>query len=605
MDAQDIQQRNFQSIPNNPGVYKFYNSDSKLIYVGKAKNLRKRVTSYFTASKTISRKTKTLVREIVSIKFAIVNSEFDALLLENNLIKENQPKYNILLKDDKSFPFICISNERFPKIYSTRRYNKKKGEYFGPYTNVKAMNSVLDLIRKLYKIRTCNLALTERNIQHKKFKICLEYHIGNCLGPCEGLQTEEHYLEEIEQCRHILKGNINIVISYFKRKMKQAAETLEFEMASTFKSKLDLLEKFQSKSVIVNKNLKNTDIFTILSENNKAIVNYMRIDNGYINISDTFTVNKKLEENDEDILPLIIINTKEKFGSENKLILCNKELNNWNDSINIVNPQRGDKKALLDLSIKNVLIFKKELLKQKNQQEAGWQRVLKQLQQDLKLKTLPAHIECFDNSNLQGSNPVASMVCFKKGKPSKKDYRHFKIKTVTGPDDFGSMKEIVTRRYSRLIKEEVQLPDLVIVDGGKGQLSSAVEALKALNIYHILPIIGIAKKLEEIYYPEDSIPLHLSKKSESLKLIQQLRDEAHRFAITFHRNLRSKNSFQSILDNIDGIGPQTKARLTQAYRTINNMKAAERKELEQLIGKSKTTILLKGIKKVPATSQDS
>lgn len=605
MDAKDIQNRNFKSIPANPGVYKFYNADSKLIYVGKAKNLRKRVSSYFTASKTISRKTKTLVREIESIKFAIVNSEFDALLLENNLIKENQPKYNILLKDDKSFPFICVSNERFPKIYSTRRYNKKKGEYFGPYTNVKAMNSVLDLIRKLYKIRTCNLALTERNILNKKFKICLEYHIGNCLGPCEGLQTEAHYLEEIEQCRHILKGNINIVISYFKGKMKLAAENLEFELASTFKSKLELLEKFQSKSVIVNKNLKNTDIFSILSEKNKAIVNYMRIDNGYINISDTFTVNKKLEEKDEDILPLIIVNTKEKFGSDNKLIISNKQLNSWDESINIVHPQRGDKKALLDLSIKNVLIFKKELIKQKNEQEAGWQRVLTQLQQDLKLKTLPLHIECFDNSNLQGSNPVASMVCFKKGKPSKKDYRHFKIKTVTGPDDFGSMKEIVTRRYSRLIREESSLPDLVIVDGGKGQLSAAVEALKALNIYNTLPIIGIAKKLEEIYYPEDSIPLHLSKKSESLKLIQQLRDEAHRFAITFHRNLRSKNSFQSVLDNIDGIGPQTKVKLTESYKTIKNIKAAKRTELEQLIGKSKTAILLKGIKKVPTISQDS
>lgn len=604
MDAKDIQNRNFKSIPTNPGVYKFYNDDSKLIYVGKAKNLRKRVTSYFTTSKTVSRKTKTLVREIESIKFAVVNSEFDALLLENNLIKENQPKYNILLKDDKSFPFICVSNERFPKIYSTRRYNKKKGEYFGPYTNVKAMNSVLDLIRKLYKIRTCNLALTERNILNKKLKICLEYHIGNCLGPCEGLQTEAHYLEEIEQCRHILKGNINIVISYFKSKMKLAAENLEFELASTFKSKLDLLEKFQSKSVIVNKNLKNTDIFSILSEKNKAIVNYMRIDNGYINISDTFIVNKKLEEKDEDILPLIIINTKEKFGSTNKLIISNKQLHSWDESINIVHPQRGDKKALLDLSIKNVLIFKKELLKQKNEQESGWQRVLKQLQQDLKLKTLPIHIECFDNSNLQGSNPVASMVCFKKGKPSKKDYRHFKIKTVTGPDDFGSMKEIVTRRYSRLIREASPLPDLVIVDGGKGQLSSAVEALKELNIYTTLPIIGIAKKLEEIYYPEDSIPLHLSKKSESLKLIQQLRDEAHRFAITFHRNLRSKNSFQSILDTIEGIGPQTKAKLTQAYKTINNIKSAKRNELEKLIGKSKTTILLKGIKKVPAISQD-
>jgi len=599
MDLEEIQAHNFKSIPADPGVYKFYNKESLLIYVGKAKNLRKRVSSYFSLSKTSSRKTQTLVKEIANIKFSIVDSEFDALLLENNLIKENQPKYNILLKDDKSFPFICISNERFPKVFSTRRYNIKKGEFFGPYTNVKAMNSVLDLIRKLYKIRTCSLSLTPSNIENQKFKICLEYHIGNCLGPCEGLQTEASYLEEIEQCRHILKGNISIVLSYFKNKMKEAAELLNFESANTYKAKLDLLEKFQSKSVIVNKKLKNTDIFAVLSENNKAIVNYMRIDNGYINISDTFTFNKKLEESDEEILPLIIINTQQKYKSKNKLIICNKQLENWDEDVRIINPIRGDKKTLLDLSVKNVLIYKKELLRQKTEKEPGWQRILKQLQQDLKLKTLPAHIECFDNSNIQGTNPVASMVCFKKAKPSKKDYRHFKIKTVIGPDDFGSMKEIVNRRYSRLLNEKIPLPNLIIVDGGKGQLSAAVEALKELNIYNAVPIIGIAKRLEEIYYPEDTIPLHLSKKSESLKLIQQLRDEAHRFAITFHRDLRSKNAHQSVLDQISGLGPKTKQKLLTKYRTLNKIKDAPTLELENLIGKSKTHALLEGIKKVP------
>ncbi|MFY0653331.1 MAG: excinuclease ABC subunit C [Cyclobacteriaceae bacterium] len=604
MDIGDIQKKNFQSIPTNPGVYKFFNKDNKLIYVGKAKNLRKRVSSYFNLSRTSSRKTRTLSTEIFQIKFSIVNSEFDALLLENNLIKETQPKYNILLKDDKSFPFICISNERFPKIYSTRRYNTKKGEYFGPYTNVKAMNSVLDLIRKLYKIRTCSLSLTEKNIKNKKFKICLEYHIGNCLGPCEDLQSEEGYLEEIEQSRHILKGNINVVISYFKNKMKLAAGNLEFEKANQYKANLELLEKFQAKSVIVNKKLKNTDIFSVISEENKAIVNYMRIDNGYINISDTFSIKKKLEESDEDILKLIIIDTKRKYRSDNSLIICNQQIESWDESLQIVYPKRGNKKELLDLSIKNSLIFKKELIRKKDSKVSNSERILKQLQKDLKLKVIPKHIECFDNSNIQGTNPVASMVCFKNAKPSKKDYRHFKIKTVTGPDDFGSMKEIVHRRYSRLLREDQPLPNLIVIDGGKGQLSAAVEALKANNVYNSIPIVGIAKKLEEIYYPEDSVPLHLSKKSESLKLIQQLRDEAHRFAITFHRDLRSKNSFQSILDEIPGIGAASKNKLIKKYKTINAIRNAKESDLETLIGKSRTATLIEGIKKVP-TNRDS
>ncbi|MFT7033567.1 MAG: excinuclease ABC subunit C [Cyclobacteriaceae bacterium] len=599
MEVKELQNHNFKSVPSNPGVYKFYNSESKLIYVGKAKNIRKRVSSYFSESKLVSRKTRTLVREIVSVEFSIVNSEFDALLLENNLIKENQPKYNILLKDDKSFPFICISNERFPKIYSTRKYNIKKGEFFGPYTNVRAMNSVLDLIRKLYKIRTCSLSLTKANIEKQKFKVCLEYHIGNCLGPCEALQSEDNYLEEIEQSRHILKGNIKIVLFYFKNKMKSASQKLEFEVANAYKSNLELLEKFQAKSVIVNKKLKDTDIFSILSEENKAIINYMHIDNGYINISDTFSVNKKLEETDEEILKLIIVNTQQRYRSRNKLIICNREIDTWNEDIKLIKPIRGDKKTLLDLSIKNVLIYKKELIKRQNSKEESWQRILKQLQVDLKLITLPLHIECFDNSNIQGTNPVASMVCFKKAKPSKKDYRHYKIKTIEGPDDFGSMKEIVTRRYSRLVKEDLPLPDLVIVDGGKGQLSAAVDALKTVGVYKSIPIIGIAKKLEEIYYPGDSVPLHLSKKSESLKLIQQLRDEAHRFAIIFHRKLRSKNSFQSILDEIPGIGPKTKERLIKEFRTLNKIRIASAKDLIKLVGKNKAELIIEGTKKVP------
>ena len=597
MNVADIQKDHFKSIPLNPGVYKYYDKSGQLIYVGKAKSLRKRVSSYFTLSKTANRKTKRLVDETFDIQFSIVNSEFDALLLENNLIKTNQPKYNILLKDDKSFPFICISNDRFPKIYSTRRYNTEKGEYFGPYTNVKAMNSVLGLIRNLYKIRTCTLNLTESNIKKKKFKVCLEYHIGNCLGPCDNLQSEADYLEEIELARNILKGKIHIVNSHFKNKMNEFSSKLDFELANSYKTKLDRLEKFQSKSVIVNKKLKNIEIFSILSEKNKVFINYMKIDNGYTNISDTFSVSKKLDETDEDILTLIIINTRNKYKSKNTDIICNRTIDSWEETIKITHPLRGDKKQLLDLSIKNVILYKNEALKEKNRTTVSWERILGQLQEDLKLTNLPMHIECFDNSNIQGSNPVASMVCFKKAKPSKKDYRHFKIKTVEGPDDFESMREIVKRRYSRLQNENLPLPNLIVIDGGKGQLSAACESLRELNLFESIPIIGIAKKLEEIYYPNDSIPLHISKKSESLKLIQQMRDEAHRFAITFHRDLRSKNAFRSILDDIPGIGIKSKEKLIKSFKTLKNIESTSQNSLEQILGKSKTKLLMEKIKK--------
>ncbi|WP_422360593.1 excinuclease ABC subunit UvrC [Reichenbachiella sp.] len=585
-----------KTLPNSPGVYKYFNQEV-LIYVGKAKNIKKRVSSYFNKQKGNSLKTRKLVKEIDHIEYVIVDSEYDALLLENNLIKENQPKYNILLKDDKSFPFICISNERFPKIFSTRRDELNEGEYFGPYTSVKALNNVLELIRSLYKVRTCNYILSEKNVADKKFKVCLEYHIGNCLGPCEGLQTEESYLKEIDQARHIIKGHLKIVKDHFLTSMKTAAEELEFETAQEYKSKIDFLDKFQSRTVVVNKKLKGLDVIAITSLDKKAFVNYMRVDNGIINISDSLTISKRLDETDEQILESLILQLRERFGSTSNTILTNKIFEYWNESVEIIVPQIGDKKKLVELSLKNALYHKKEALSQAEKSKQKENRVTQQLMEDLKLKSIPNHIECFDNSNIQGTNPVASMVCFKNGKPSKKDYRHFKIKTVVGPDDFGSMKEIVFRRYKRLQEENAPFPNLIVIDGGKGQLHAACDALKELDIYTEIPIIGIAKRLEEIYYPEDSIPLHISKKSESLKLIQQLRDEAHRFAITFHRSLRSKSQVVSELDQVVGIGDKTKQKLLTKFKSYKKIRQASPEELIKEIGKAKAKILLEHIQK--------
>ena len=455
MDLQKLSTQEVNRLPNQPGVYKFYDKDGILIYIGKAKSLKKRVQSYFSKASGHNRKTIRLVSEIESLEVTIVNSEFDALLLENNLIKENQPKYNILLKDDKSFPSILVTNERFPKIYSTRRIDKSKGQYFGPYTSVKAMNSVLDLIRKLYKIRTCNFVLSEKNIAASKFKICLEYHLGNCLGPCEGLQEESNYMEEVEQSINILKGKVSIVKNHFTEKMKQAANDLKYELAHQYKNNLDLLEKFQSKSLIVSQKLTDIDVFTILIDGSNCFVNYMKIDHGTINVSETVDIKKKLDETDEEVLLYAIVNLREKFASTNSEVLVNRSIESWSENIKIYEPKIGDKKKLIELSIKNVLFYKKEKISRSSEKEKPHLRILRQLQEDLKLTELPDHIECFDNSNIQGTNPVASMVCFRDGRPFKKDYRHFNIKTVIGPDDFGSMKEIVSRRYSRHLKENI------------------------------------------------------------------------------------------------------------------------------------------------------
>ncbi|HNP17336.1 MAG TPA: excinuclease ABC subunit UvrC [Fulvivirga sp.] len=578
----DITQKTI--LPDSAGVYKFFNKDHKLIYVGKAKSLKKRVYSYFNKSASHNRKTNKLVSEITTFDFTVVNSEFDALLLENNLIKENQPKYNILLKDDKTFPYICILNERFPRIISTRKLNKSDGEYFGPYSSVVAMKTVLELIRKLYTIRTCNLNLSEKKVRNNQYKVCLEYHLGNCQGPCEGLQTEASYNEDIESARHILKGNISEVKNHFKNRMNMAASQMKFEQAQKFKDKLDVLYKFQSKSIVVNPKLTDLNVFSLVTDKNYAIINHFYLTNGSITNAHTLEVKKALDETDSEIMETVAFDILKNQLFDSMEILSNI-LFKIGDNQSVV-PKIGDKDKLVKLSLRNALQFKKNKILKKPIHDKSV-LILDKVQKDLHLTTLPKHIECFDNSNIQGTNPVASMVCFINGKPAKTKYRHYNIKTVIGPDDFSSMFEIVSRRYSRLIKEKQPLPNLIVIDGGKGQLSSACDALKSLNIYGQIPIIGIAKRLEEIYFPEDTLPLHISKKSTTLMLLQRIRDEAHRFAITFHRNKRSNASLTSELESIEGIGPKTITTLLQQFKSIRKITEASLEEIQSTIGDSK------------------
>lgn len=573
------------SLPDSPGVYRYYNRESVLIYVGKAKSLKKRVSSYFNKQSQYNRKTEKLVSEIANIEFTIAPSEFDALLLENNLIKQNQPKYNILLKDDKTFPYLLIIKERFPRIISTRKYIPKQGEYFGPYTSVVSMKSVLELVRQLYSIRTCSLLLSEENIAERKFKVCLEYHIGNCKGPCEGLQDEKSYLEDVALARNILKGNLSVVENYFKHKMNEAAAALEFERAGHFKHKLELLEKFQVKSLVVNPKLTDIDVVTITSSEQHAFLNYLQIKEGAIIFSKNFEIKKKLDETDEEILSMIIAEIRAEYSSTNAEVYTNLPIEVKADDYENVVPQIGDKKKLVDLSLRNALYLKKEKEIDKEALKSKKNKVLTILQQDLRLIQFPKIIECFDNSNFQGTNPVAAMVRFVDGKPDKKGYRHFNIKTVVGPDDFASMKEIVGRRYKRIMEEQGEYPHLIIVDGGKGQLSSACEALQELGLYGKIPIVGIAKKLEEIYYPEDPFPLHISKKSPGLLLIQRIRDEAHRFGITFHRLKRSNSTFVTGLEEIEGIGKKTADKLLAHFKSFKKIKEAPIEELIALVGK--------------------
>lgn len=588
-----------QLLPDSPGVYRFYNTEETLIYVGKAKSIKKRVSSYFNKIEGVNRKTLRLVSEINKIEYTVSGTEFDALLLENNLIKQNQPKYNILLKDDKTFPYICILKEPFPRVIYTRKYLPEQGEYFGPYSSVVAMKNILELARKLYTIRTCHLLLSQSNIEQKKFKVCLEFHIGNCKGPCEGLQNESDYLKDIDQIRSILKGQISIVEKYFSEQMSAAASSMQFEKAQFFKEKLDYLERFQIKSLVVNRDITDVDVITIISRDEYAYTNYMVIKEGSIIYSKSLELKKKLDETDEELISFSLLEMQEQSKSTSKIVFSNIPVTLVSGDTENIIPKIGDKRKLVLLSQKNAMELQRERDLLRAEKKGRKNEVLAILQQDMQLPTLPDVIECFDNSNFQGTTPVASMVRFVNGKPDKKGYRHFNIKTVEGPNDFASMKEIVYRRYFRLVHEDLPLPDLIMVDGGKGQLSSACEALKELNLYGKIPIAGIAKKLEEIYYPEDPLPLMINKRSPGLKLIQFIRDEAHRFAITFHRQKRSKTFLKTEMEELKGVGKATVEKLLQRFKSVKKIKEASIEELEAVVGKSKAK-LIKGEIKNPA-----
>ncbi|MHC2993349.1 excinuclease ABC subunit C [Pontibacter sp. HJ8] len=581
-------------LPHKPGIYKFFD-DNGIIYVGKAIDIRKRVSSYFNRSAQHNKKTLKLISQIQDIEFTIVDTEADAFLLENNLIKQYQPKYNILLKDGKTYPYICIVNERFPRVISTRNKINDGSRYFGPYPSGTAMHVILDLIRTLYPLRTCTYNLSPENIAAGKFKVCLEYHIGNCKGPCEALVDETTYNQYITQIRSILSGNLTIAKNYFKERMATAAEEYQFELAHQYKQKLDILDDFQTKSTVVSNTLTNIDVFTITSNEKCAFVNYLKVMNGSIIQTQSLELHKKLDESDEELLATVIVQLRHEFESTSREIITNIELTLPLDNITVTQPQIGDKRKLLNLSLKNALYLRKEREgRQEQNKNLGEQRelrVLETLKKDLRLTELPRHMECFDNSNFQGDNPVASMVCFKNGRPSKKDYRHFHIKTVVGPNDFESMYEVVSRRYRRLVEENQPLPQLIIIDGGKGQLSFAVQALKDLDLWGKVAIVGIAKRLEEIFYPGDKLPLYIDKKSESLKLIQRMRNEAHRFAITFHRSKRDAGTLKTELTEVKGIGPSTADALLKKYRSVKKLKELSLDELTAEVGQRKASIL--------------
>ena len=574
-------------MPSEPGVYQFFNKEDKIIYIGKAKNLKKRIASYF--QKNIgSRKTKNLVKNIHEIKHIIVSSESDALLLENSLIKKYQPKYNILLRDDKTYPWIVIKKESFPRVLTTRRVEKDGSEYFGPFTNYKTVRTIMDIFSNLYSLRTCHYDLRQKNIIENKYKVCLEYHIGNCLGGCEGHQKEVDYNIYISNIRDFLKGNLSSSINYFKNEMKTASGSLHFEKAQKAKEKIELLENYQAKSTVVNSKLNNIDVFSIISDSSHAYVNHLQVAFGRIVRFHNVEIKKKLEETDKELLLMTLVNLREKFSSKNNTVISNIKFDKILD-LKFISPKAGDNKKLLDLSVRNATQFKIEKLKQVQivDPERHTNRILNQMKIDLRLNEMPKHIECFDNSNIQGSNPVASCIVFKNSKPSKKDYRHFNIKTVEGPDDYASMEEVVFRRYKRMLDEKSVSPSLIIIDGGKGQLSSSIKALKKLKLENTIAILGIAKRLEEIFYPNDSIPLYLNKKSETLKVIQQMRNEAHRFAITFHRNKRSKQALTSSFDGIPGIGEKTKIALLKRFKSLKKIKETSLKLLISEVGESK------------------
>ncbi len=573
-----------KTLPNEPGVYQYYDKEGVILYVGKAKNLKKRVASYFTKNHEMG-KTKVLVKKIASVKHIVVNTESDALLLENSLIKKYQPRYNVMLKDDKTYPWICIKKEAFPRIFMTRNFIKDGSEYFGPYTSVRTAKALLSLIKELYPLRTCAYDLAAKKIETGKYRVCLEYHIKNCAGPCEGLQTESDYLEDVKAIRQIIKGNFKTSLERFKGLMHQFAENLEFEEAQKIKEKIDLLANYQAKSTVVNPSINNVDVFSIISDESYAYINFFKIANGAIIQSHTTEIKKKLDETDKELLELSIVEIRQRFHSQSKELFVPFPVN-LGDDLKVSVPKLGDKKRIVELSTRNAKYYRQERFKQIKivDPDRHVKRIMAQMKKDLRLQEEPRHIECFDNSNIQGSHPVASCVVFKNGKPSKKEYRHFNIKTVEGPDDFGSMVEVVHRRYKRLLEEAQDLPQLIVIDGGKGQLNSALKSLELLGLRGKIAVIGIAKRLEEIFYPDDPIPMYLDKKSETLKIIQQLRNEAHRFAISFHRNKRSKSAIQTELELIPGVGKQTILNVLKHFKSAKRVKAASLADLTEVIG---------------------
>jgi len=585
--SKDALKLHVQALPSQPGVYQFYDSQERIIYVGKAKNLKNRVSSYF-RKQVDSRKTQRLVKNIFLIKHIVVPTESDALILENTLIKEHQPRYNILLRDDKTYPWICIKKEAFPRVFTTRKIQKDGSEYFGPFTNFKTVQLLMNLIQELYLLRNCSYDLRPKSIETKNYKVCLEYHIGNCLGACVGEQSESDYDHQISEIRGLLRGNFSEAIRGFQQKMSIAADRLDFEEAQKQKSKIEILTNYQSKSAVVSATISNVDVCSVISDEQTAYVNYLHVAYGSIVRFHNMEIKKKLEESDEDVLRVVLVELRRRFASTSKDVILPVSID-LGDDISVTVPKKGEKKKLLELSLRNAKQGRLEQLKQIkiSDPQQHSMRLLNQMKKDLRLQVVPEHIECFDNSNIQGTNPVAACVVFRQAKPAKKEYRHYIIKTVTGANDYASMEEVIYRRYKRLLEEKQSLPQLIVIDGGKGQLSSALLSIDALGLRQRIAVIGIAKRLEEIYYPNDPIPLYLDKRSETLKIIQQLRNEAHRFGVRLHRNRRSKSAVSSSLDNISGIGEKTIVKLLKDFKSVKRIKEAKLEELSTSIGTAK------------------
>ena len=585
-------QLKLKTLPEKPGIYQYFDAAGTIIYVGKAKNIKKRVASYFNKTPD-NGKTILLVKRIVDIQYMVVDTELDALLLENNLIKKYQPKYNIQLKDDKTYPWICIKNEPFPRVFSTRNVIQDGSKYFGPYPSGKVMHTLLSLIKELYPLRNCNYDLADKKIKEKRYKVCLEYHLGNCLAPCVSYETKVHYDEKIAQIENLVKGNITSVIQFLKDKMLLHSNNHEFEQAQEMKVKLETLENYKAKSTIVSPTIHQVDVCTLIDEPDAAFVNYLCIHNGAIIHAYTAEVKKKLNESREEVLSFVLLELRSRFSSVSKEVLLDAKLDLKLEGINFFVPQKGDKKHLVDLSLRNAKFYRLEKQKQEKiiDPERHSNRIMEQIKTDFRLLDLPIHMECFDNSNIQGTNPVSACVVFKNAKPSKKDYRHFNVKTVVGPDDFASMEEAVYRRYKRMVEEGQTLPQLIIIDGGKGQLSAALKALEQLGLRGKMAIVGIAKRLEEIYFPGDSLPIYLDKRSESLKVVQFMRNEAHRFGITHHRNKRSKAAITSELVSITGIGSKTQELLMKTFKTVSAIKAADIEDLAKVVGNAKAKVI--------------